>query len=80
MGTKRRGYRRTDLHGAGSPMEVEGELPDMDAKEMAKKGFYLVKSIIRHRWRHGWRFLTLWEGLKKLPGSPFLPSCFLRNA
>ena len=43
-------------------VEVEGELPDMNAEEMAKEGFYLVKLVIRHRYRQGWRFLTLWEG------------------
>ena len=36
-----------DLQGAASPMEVEGELPDMNAEEMA---FYLVKSVLRHRY------------------------------
>ena len=51
-----------DLQGAVSPMEVEGELPDMNAEEMAKVGFYLVKSVIRHRYRQGRCFLTLWEG------------------
>ena len=51
-----------DLQGAASPMEVEGELPDMNAEEMAKEGFYLVKSVLRHRYRQGWRFLTLSEG------------------
>ena len=51
-----------DLQEAASPMEVEGELPDMNAEEMAKEGFYLVKLVIRHRYRQGWRFLTLWEG------------------
>ena len=51
-----------DLQGAASPMEAEGELPDMNAEEMAKEGFYLVKSVLRHRYRQGWRFLTLWEG------------------
>ena len=51
-----------DLQGAASPMEVKGELPDMNAEEMAKEGFYLVKSVLRHRYRQGWRFLTLWEG------------------
>ena len=35
-----------DLQGAASPMEVEGELPNMNAEEMAKEGFYLVKSVI----------------------------------
>ena len=35
-----------DLQGAGSSMEVEGELPDMNAEEMAKEGLYRVKSVI----------------------------------
>ena len=51
-----------DIQGAASLMEVEGELPDMNAVEMAKEGFYLVKLVIRHRYRQRWRFLTLWEG------------------
>ena len=51
-----------DLQGAASPMEVDGGLADMNAEEMAKEGFYLVKSVIRHRYLQGWRFLTLWEG------------------
>ena len=46
------------LQGAASPMEVEGELPDMNTEEMAKEGFYLVKSVRCQ----SWRFLTLWEG------------------
>ena len=48
-----------DLQGAASPMEVEGELPDMNAEKMAKEGLYLVKSVIRHCCPQGWRFLTL---------------------
>ena len=51
-----------DLQGAASRMEVEGELPDMNAEEMVKEGLYLVKSVIRHRYRQGWRFFTLLEG------------------
>ena len=31
-------------------MEVEGELPDMNAKQMAKENFYLVKLVIGHRY------------------------------
>ena len=38
-------------------MEAEGELPDMNADQMAKEGFYLVKSVLRHRYRQGSRFL-----------------------
>ena len=37
--------------GPVSPMEVEGELPDMNAGEKAKEGLYLVKSVIQHRYR-----------------------------
>ena len=48
-----------DLQGAASPMEVEGELPDMNAEAMAKEGFYLVKSVLRHRYRQDWRLITL---------------------
>ena len=50
-----------DLQAAACPIEVEGELTDMNAEEMAKEGFYLVKSVIRHRYRQGWRFFTLWD-------------------
>ena len=53
-----------DLQGAASPMEVEGDLPHMNAEEMAKEGFYVVKPVLRHRYRQGWRFLTLWEGFE----------------
>ena len=62
-----------DLHGAASPMQLEGELPDMNAEDMAKEGFYLVESVIRHRCRQGWRFLTLWEGfgVEKATSGPF---------
>ena len=42
-------------------MEVERELPDMNAEEMAKEGFHLVKSVIRHCYRQWWRFSSLWE-------------------
>ena len=34
----------------------------MNAEEMTKEGFYLVKSVIRHCYGQGWRLLTLWEG------------------
>ena len=62
-----------DLQGAASPMEVEGELPDMNAEEMAKEGFYLLKSVIRHPYRQGWCFLTLWErfGVEEATWEPF---------
>ena len=54
-------------------MEVEGELPERNAEEMAKEGFYLVKSVLRHRNRQGWRFLTLWEafGVEEATWEPF---------
>ena len=66
-----------DVQGAASPMEVERELPDMNTEEMAKEGFYLVKSVGRHRYRRAWGFLTLWEwfGVEEATWEPF--SAFL---
>ena len=64
-------------------MEVEGELPDMNAEEMAKEGFYLVKSVLRHRYRQGWRFphpLGRVLESKRPPGSPSLHLFYLRDA
>ena len=54
-----------DLQGPSSPMEVEVQLPDMNVKEMAKQGFYLVNTR--------WRFLTLWErfGVEEGTWEPF---------
>ena len=54
-------------------MEVEEEIPHMNAGEMAKEGFYLVRWVIRHRYRQGWRFLTLWErfGVEEATLEPF---------
>ena len=62
-----------DLQGAASPMGVEGELPDMNAGEMVKEGFYLVKFVIRHRYCQGLRFLILWErfGVEEATWEPF---------
>ena len=62
-----------DLQGAANPMEVEGDLPDMNAEGMAKEGFYLVKFVLRHRYRQGWRFPILLEGfgVKQATWEPF---------
>ena len=71
-----------DLRGAASPMEVEGDLPDMNAEEMAKEGFYMLKSMLRHFKAKGGDSSPSGKGLewRKLPGNPFLPSCSLRDA
>ena len=42
-----------ELQGAARPEEVEGELPNMNAEEIANEGLYMVKSILRHRYRPG---------------------------
>ena len=59
-------------------MNVEGDLPDMNAEEMAKEGFYLMRSVLRHRYCQGWRLLTLWEGfgVEEATREPF--SAFVR--
>ena len=45
----------------------------MNAEEMAKEGFYLVKSVIRCRHHQGWLLPTLWEGfgVEKATWKPF---------
>ena len=45
----------------------------MNVEEMAKEGFYLLKLVIRHRYRQGWRFVTLWEefGVEEATWEPF---------
>ena len=48
--------------GSAEVSEGEGQLPDMDTKEMKAKGFYKVEAISRSKYRHGWRFLVKWEG------------------
>ena len=62
-----------DPQGAASPMDVEGDLFDMNAEEMAKEGFYLGKSVLCHRYCQGWRFLTLWKefGVEEATWEPF---------
>ena len=52
-----------DLQRAATPMEVEDTPPDMNAEDMAKQGFNVVKSIIRHSYRQSWCFVSLQEGL-----------------
>ena len=42
--------------------EGEGQLPDMNTKEMKAKGFHKVEAILRSKYRPGWRFLVKWEG------------------
>ena len=34
----------------------------MNAEDMAREGFYLVKSVLPSRYCQGWRFLIRWEG------------------
>ena len=73
MGAHEEKIAALDLQAAASPIEVEADLPDMNAEEMAKEGFYLVKSVLRHRYRQGWGFLTLWEGfgVEEATSEPF---------
>ena len=48
--------------GSAEVSEGKGQLPDMDTKEMKAKGFYKLEAILRSKYRHGWRFLVMWEG------------------
>ena len=68
-----KGIAALDLQGAASLMEVKGQLPNMNAKKMAKEGFYMVKSFPRHRCRQEWQFYTLWKGsgVEEATSAPF---------
>ena len=62
-----------DIQGAASLMEVKVQLPKMNAKETAKEGFYMVKSLLRLRYCQGWQSQTLWEvsGVGEATWEPF---------
>ena len=52
---------KLDAQNAASPEEAD-ELEEMIAEEMAVDGYHVVAGIARHEYKHGWKFLTLWEG------------------
>ena len=70
-----------DLQGTASPIKVQGELPDMNAEEMGKEGFYL-KVCDTTATAKGGVSSAFGKGLewRNLPANAFLPSCFLRDA
>ena len=56
-----REVERIDLEKAANPDEAD-ELEEMTADEMAVDGYYVVAGIARHKYKQGWKFLTLWDG------------------
>ena len=38
-------------------------------EEMAKEGFYLMKSAIQRCYRQGWHLITVWEGFGVEPAT-----------
>ena len=46
----------------GGVQEEDGvrQLPEMDDEEMKERDCYIVESILQHKYKHGWRFLTPW--------------------
>ena len=55
--------------GSTEDSEAEGQLPDMNTKEMEAKGCYKVEGILRSKYRHGWRFLVKLEGYSMAEGT-----------
>ena len=49
-----------NLENAANPEETD-ELEEMTADEMADPGYYAVAGIARHKYKQGWKFLTLWD-------------------
>ena len=52
---------KIDLQNAASPAEAD-ELEEMTVEEMTVDGYYIVAGISRHKYKQGWKFLTLWDG------------------
>ena len=52
---------RIDLENAANPGAAD-ELEEMIADEMAFDGYCVVAGIARHEYKHGWKFLTQWDG------------------
>ena len=52
---------RIDRENAASPERAD-ELQEMTADEMAVDGYYMFAGIARHKYKQGWKFLTLWDG------------------
>ena len=50
-----------DLENAANPEEAD-ELKEMTAEEIAVHGYYVVAGIARHKYKQGWKFLTLSDG------------------
>ena len=50
-----------DLENAATPEEAD-KLQEMAAVQMTVDCSYVVAGIARHKYKQGWKFLTLWEG------------------
>ena len=46
------------------PSKISGPdvLPDMNAEEMAHKGYYVVHYVLKHEYRQRWKILVKWKG------------------
>jgi transposase InsO family protein len=45
-----------------SSTEISPGEENKDANDLPAENFYNVKKILKHKFRHGWRFLVHWEG------------------
>ena len=50
-----------DLEKAANPEEAD-ELEEMTAYEMAVNGYYVIAGVAHHKYKQGWKCLTLWDG------------------
>ena len=59
---KRSKMAADDDQNEGGVKEEDGvqQLPEMDDEEMKEGDCYTVESILQHKYKHGWRFLTKW--------------------
>ena len=72
-----RKVQRIYLENAANPEEAD-KLEEMTADETAVNGYYVVAGIARHEYKHGWKFLTLWDGYGLSEATWELMSAFIQ--
>ena len=63
----------------GYYQQLAETLRDTNTEDMAKEGFYLVKSVLHHCYNQSWHFVTLWKAYGSLCKSTPRAFCILHH-
>ena len=50
-----------DKGGHAVPPEEGDKVEEMTTDEMVVDGYYVLIGIVSHKYKQGWKFLTMWE-------------------